>query len=82
MRFFSTADIRNPLRYLFMNAVALRSVSGSFQLPLTEASPSSAAQCSAHLKRGNAYLRSKKSTLLPKVIQEWIFLFYIRFNLF
>ena len=34
------ADIRNPLRYLLMNAVALRSVSGSFQLPLTEASRS------------------------------------------
>ena len=33
------ADIRNPLRYLLMNAVASRSVSGSFQLPLTEASP-------------------------------------------
>ena len=33
------ADIRTPLRYLLMNAVALRSVSGSFQLPLTEASP-------------------------------------------
>ena len=32
------ADIRNPLRYLLMNAVASRSVSGSFQLPLTEAS--------------------------------------------
>ncbi len=29
------ADIRNPLRYLLMNAVASRSVSGSFQLPLT-----------------------------------------------
>ena len=27
------ADIRNPLRYLLMNAVASRSVSGSFQLP-------------------------------------------------
>ena len=35
----SKADIRNPLRYLLMNAVASRSVSGSFQLPLTEASP-------------------------------------------
>ena len=35
---FSKADIRNPLRYLLMNAVASRSVSGSFQLPLTEAS--------------------------------------------
>ena len=33
------ADIRNPLRYLLMNAVASRSVSGSFQLPLTEAFP-------------------------------------------
>ena len=31
----SKADIRNPLRYLLMNAVASRSVSGSFQLPLT-----------------------------------------------
>ena len=29
------ADIRNPLRYLLMNAVASRPVSGSFQLPLT-----------------------------------------------
>ena len=37
------ADIRNPLCYLLMNAVASRSVSGSFQLPLTEASPSLAA---------------------------------------
>ena len=35
----SKADIRNPLRYLLMNAVASPSVSGSFQLPLTEASP-------------------------------------------
>ena len=33
------AYIRNPLLYLLMNAVASRSVSGSFQLPLTEASP-------------------------------------------
>ena len=31
----SKADIRNPLRYLLMNAVASQSVSGSFQLPLT-----------------------------------------------
>ena len=31
----SKADIRNPLRYLLMNAVASRSASGSFQLPLT-----------------------------------------------
>ena len=52
------AYIRNPLLYLLMNAVASRSVSGSFQFPLTEASPSPAALCSAHLKRGNAYLRS------------------------
>ena len=29
------ADIRNPLCYLLMNAVASRPVSGSFQLPLT-----------------------------------------------
>ena len=35
----SKEDIRNPLRYLLMNAVASRSVSGSFQLPLTKASP-------------------------------------------
>ena len=28
----SKADIRNPLRYLLMNAVASRSVNGSFQL--------------------------------------------------
>ena len=33
------AYIRNPLLYLLMNAVASRSVSGSFQLSLTEASP-------------------------------------------
>ena len=33
------ADIRNPLRYLLMNAAASRSVSGGFQLPLTEVSP-------------------------------------------
>ena len=33
--FCGKADIRNPLRYLLMNAVASRSVSGSFQLPLT-----------------------------------------------
>ena len=33
--FLCKADIRNPLRYLLMNAVASRSVSGSFQLPLT-----------------------------------------------
>ena len=32
---YGKADIRNPLRYLLMNAVASRSVSGSFQLPLT-----------------------------------------------
>ena len=38
-RFLCKADIRNPLRYLLMKAVASRSVSGSFQLPLTEASP-------------------------------------------
>ena len=31
----SKADIRNPLRYLLMNAVASQYVSGSFQLPLT-----------------------------------------------
>ena len=37
------AYIRNPLLYLLMNAVASRSVSGSFQFPLTEASPSPAA---------------------------------------
>ena len=33
------AYIRNPLLYLLMNAVASRSVSGSWRLPLTEASP-------------------------------------------
>ena len=37
------ADIRNPLRYLLMNAVASQSVSGSFQLSLTEAFPPPAA---------------------------------------
>ena len=58
LHFDCKTNIRNPLRYLLMNAVALRSVSGSFQLSLTEASPSPAAQCSAHLKQGNAYLRS------------------------
>ena len=31
----SKAFMSNPLRYLLMNAVASRSVSGSFQLPLT-----------------------------------------------
>jgi len=43
LHFDCKTDIRNPLRYLLMNAVALRSVSGSFQLSLTEASPSPAA---------------------------------------
>uniref|UniRef100_UPI0040254E18 hypothetical protein n=1 Tax=Blautia stercoris TaxID=871664 RepID=UPI0040254E18 len=46
------ADIRNPLRYLLMNAVASQSVSESFQLPLTEASPLSRRLVLRALKAG------------------------------
>ena len=58
----SKADIRNPLRYLLMNAVASRSVSGSFQLPLTEASPLTRRLVLCALEAGECLSAFKKQT--------------------
>ena len=53
----SYAD-RFSLHYLLMNAIASRPVSGSFQLPLTETSPTRRLVLRA-LEAGDAYLRSR-----------------------
>ena len=58
------ADIRNPLRYLLMNAVASRSVSGSFQLPLTEASPFTRRLVLRALEAGERLSAFKRSDVL------------------
>ena len=55
------ADIRNPLHSLLMNAVASRSVSGSFQLPLTEASPLTRRLVLCALEAGECLSAFKKS---------------------
>jgi len=51
-----------------MNAVALRSVSGSFQLPLTEASPLTRRLVLRALEAGECLSAFKYSFLVSKLI--------------